>query len=175
MKALDRATPAGCPYGAESGTLGDTIWQHVAFIVELVAASLIGALLEVQIEGEDGWAATLPTWTVGTPAWARRLLGARSITGYHVYVQLFMVVVMHAPYALGFATPSLHAELRILAFLVLFWVVEDFLWFVVNPAFGIRRFRRGEIWWHAATWWGFMPRDYWIGLPLGIGLYILSG
>lgn len=154
--------------------MGDTIWQHAAFIAELVAASLIAALLEVQIEGGNGWAASLPTWRVPTPAWARPLLGARSITGYHVYVQLFMLVVMHAPYALGLVTPSVSAELRILSFLVLFWVVEDFLWFVVNPAFGIRRFRRGEVWWHAAAWWGFMPRDYWIGVPLGIGLYVLS-
>ena len=59
-------------------------------------------------------------------------------------------------------------------FMILFWIVEDFLWFVFNPAYGIRRFRREDIWWHAQSWWWFMPRDYWLTLPMGVLLYVLS-
>ena len=65
-------------------------------------------------------------------------------------------------------------ELRILAFAVLFWVAEDYLWFVLNPAYGWRSFNRVRAWWHAASWWWVMPRDYWLLTPAGIALYLLS-
>lgn len=147
--------------------------QHAAFAATLVAASLLAALLEIQIEGPDGWAASLPTWEA-RPRWLRWLLGTRSITGYHLYIHLLVLVLVHLPFGLGLLPFSLHAEARILAFLVLFWVLEDFLWFVVNPAWGLERFRRTEIPWHAGAWWAFMPRDYWVFIPVGVGLYVLS-
>jgi hypothetical protein len=70
--------------------------------------------------------------------------------------------------------PTWQAELRILAFLVLFWIAEDFLWFVVNPAFGLSRFRRSDVWWQARSRWGIMPREYWLFTPVGVALYIFS-
>lgn len=146
---------------------------HVSFAASIVFTSLLFALLEIEIEGTEGWARRLPTWRISS-RWTRLLFGARAITGYHLYSQLFLVTVLHLPYALGLVEPSWRAELRILSFLLLFWVVEDFLWFVVNPAYGIRRFRPEHIWWHAPNWWWIMPRDYWLFIPLGITLYILS-
>lgn len=130
------------------------------------------ALLEIQIEGDVGWAARLPTWRIEN-RWTRRFLGARPITGYHVYFHLLILILLHLPYALGIA-PALSTELRLLSFYLLFWILEDFLWFVLNPAFGVRAFRRDRIWWHAPNWWWFMPRDYWIFLPLAVACYLLS-
>ncbi|HET9986091.1 MAG TPA: hypothetical protein VFQ38_20995 [Longimicrobiales bacterium] len=150
-----------------------TLMQHLLFAGGLTAAAALFALLEIQIEGREGWAAGLPTWRIRN-AWTRRLLGAREVTGYHVYFQLFVLVMAHLPYLVAAVPPSLALELRILAFLILFWVLEDFLWFVFNPAYGLRRFRREEVWWHAATWWGVMPRDYWIFTPIGLALYVWS-
>ena len=37
----------------------------------------------------------------------------------------------------------------------------DLLWFLLNPRYGWSRFRKGEIWWHAGTWIGRFPIDYW--------------
>jgi hypothetical protein len=145
--------------------------RHILFWAGLLAASTLFALLEVQIEDGSGWAANLPTWRYER-AWTRRVLGARAITGYHLYFQLFIALMAHLPYLLGAAPFSWPLELRILSFLVLFWVLEDFLWFVLNPAFGLRRFRRELIWWHAPNWWGIMPRDYWLFLPVGLALYL---
>lgn len=146
---------------------------HILFFAFLLAAAWLFALLEIHIEGEAGWATSLPTWR-----WQNRLsrwlLGAREITGYHLYAHLFVALLSHLPYALGFVQPTLAAELRILAFLALFWILEDFLWFVINPGFGLSGFRRDRVPWHADTWWGIMPRDYWIFIPVGIGLYALS-
>lgn len=146
---------------------------HVLFAGYLFAVSAVFALLEIQIEGTAGWAANLPTWRVETPL-THRLLGARAITGYHVYVHVFVFLLLHAPFLLSLAPFTWPAELRILAFLILFWVLEDFLWFIFHPAYGLRGFRRDRIAWHAETWWGIMPRDYWIFTPIGVGLYIIS-
>jgi hypothetical protein len=147
--------------------------QHVWFVAFVVAAAAFFALLEIQIEGEDGWAASLPTWKVEN-RWTRWFFSSRPLTGYHLYVHLFVLVAVHLPYGLSFLAPSWRAEARIAAFLIFFWVAEDFLWFVFNPAFGIRRFTREHVWWHAPTWWWVMPRDYWTFLPLGAVLYAFS-
>jgi hypothetical protein len=131
------------------------------------------ALLEIQVEGGAGWAANLPTWVVDRP-WSRALMGGRTLTGYHVYCHLFVLTAAHAPFGLGLAPWSLRAEARVLSFLVLFWILEDFLWFVFNPRYGLRGFRPERATWHAHAWWGFMPREYWLFLPVALGLYLWS-
>ena len=146
---------------------------HLAFVIALLAAAGSFALLEIQIEGASGWAKDLPTWKVENRL-TRLIFGNRPMTGYHFYVHVFFLVVLHLPYAFGFVPLSLDAELRIAAFWIAFWIVEDYLWFVFNPAFGVSRFRREYIWWHAPSWWWIMPREYWIGAPLAVVLYILS-
>lgn len=146
---------------------------HILFFTFLLAAATLFALLEIQIEGAAGWAAELPAWRFQN-RWTRRFLGSRPLTGYHVYFQLFLLLLLHLPYGLSLLRPSLTAELRIISFGLLFWIVEDFLWFVLNPDYGLRAFRRDRIPWHAATWWWFMPRDYWIFAPLGLAAYVAS-
>ena len=147
--------------------------QHTAFFGLLAFLSIVFALLEIQIEGADGWAKGLPTWRYRSRL-TDRLLGARVVTGYHVYVHLFVFGLAHLAFAVVPAAWSWTVELRILAFLVLFWILEDFLWFVLNPAWGLKRFRPEHVWWHAPNWWGPMPRDYWIFLPVGLGLYLIA-
>jgi hypothetical protein len=146
---------------------------HLVFAGTVAAAALLFALLEIQIEGSAGWASALPTWRVEN-RWTRLLFGQRALTGYHLYVHLFILVVVHLPYALALAPPSWAAEARILAFLALFWVLEDFLWFVLNPAYGLRRFTPEHAWWHAPGWWWIMPREYWLFTPAAVALYAWS-
>ena len=147
--------------------------QVLVFVAGLLATSAVMALLEIEIEGGAGWASRLPTWRYESER-THRWLGARAITGYHLYFQLLILLLAHMPYFLSITSPSLATELRIIAFVLLFWVLEDFLWFVLNPAYGLRRFRREAIWWHAENWWGFMPRDYWIFTPLAVALLAVS-
>lgn len=145
----------------------------IVFLGFLIITSILFALVEIQIEGSEGWAAKLPTWKIENK-WTRKFYGARPLTGYHLYVQLFLFFLIHIPFGLNIVPFNFMIELRLLSFMILFWVLEDFLWFVINPAFGLKKFKPEFIWWHAPNWYKFMPRDYWIFIPVGLILYVVS-
>jgi hypothetical protein len=144
----------------------------LAFLASLLWLAFCFAKVEIAIEGKDGWAAALPTWRLPPHHWVSRLFFAgRPATGYHVWLQLFMLSAFHLAYLFGEATHR--TELEILAFYMLFWVVEDFLWFVLNPAFGLARFNKANVPWHP-TWWLFAPSEYFIFGVLGVVLFAVA-
>jgi hypothetical protein len=143
--------------------------SDATFGATLLAAAFLFAKVEVHIEGGAGWAANLPTWRVQNRL-TDLFYGGRPLTGYHLYVQLFVLVFSHVPFAVGLPF-SLRAELLVVSFMILFWIVEDFLWFVVNPHFGIRKFRADAVWWHKRAWWLVAPREYFVMGGLALALY----
>ena len=143
---------------------------HVLFFGSVIVLAYLFAKVEIEIEGGAGWAANLPTWRLQN-RWTDLVYGGRPLTGYHLWVQSFVLAFMHMPYAVGLPW-SWANEGKIVAFMVLFWIAEDFLWFVVNPAFGIRKFRYEHIWWHQKSWWGIAPREYFVAGTLAIALYV---
>ncbi|MGD0542553.1 MAG: hypothetical protein ABSB33_13655 [Tepidisphaeraceae bacterium] len=145
--------------------------EHLILLAYLLALAFTFAKVEIEIEGPHGWAATLPTWRIRN-RWTRLLYGSRPLTGYHLWLQLFVFLIAHLAFALGLSPWSRAMELRVIGFVIIFFLVEDFLWFVLNPAYGIRRFRREHIWWHAPTWWWIMPRDYWVFSIVGFATYL---
>ena len=147
--------------------------SHATFLLSLAAVAALFARLEIHVEGPNGWAAKLPTWRLEN-RWTRLFYSGKPLTGYHLYSLLLSLAFVHLPFGLGLVPLTWRAEARVLAFVVLFWVLEDFLWFVLNPAFGLKRFRPEHIWWHRAKWWWIMPRDYWIFTPVGLLLYVVS-
>lgn len=142
---------------------------HAIYFGALVALAFLFAKVEIEIEGGDGWAAKLPTWRVENKL-TEILYGGRPLTGYHLWVQLFVLVFCHVPFAFGLAA-TWKSEALVLAFMILFWILEDFLWFVVNPRFGLRRFKASEIWWHRKSWWLIAPREYFVMGAVAIALY----
>ena len=146
---------------------------HFCFFVFLLILAALFAQVEIQIEGAHGWAEKLPTWRMENSV-TRWLLGGKPLTGYHFYVLLFVFLLLHFPVLGGFVECSWAMEGRILSFQILFWVLEDFFWFVLNPAYGLKRFNRHEVWWHSRHWLWFMPAEYWLATPLAIGLYVWS-
>jgi hypothetical protein len=146
--------------------------EHLGFFLGVIAAAACFALIEIHIEGPAGWAANLPTWRLRNKWW-ERLFPGRPLTGYHLWVLVFIAVVAHLPFAFGVPW-TWRGELQKIAFILFFWVVEDFLWFALNPHYGLRRFRPQYIPWHQRAWWWIAPRDYWIGLTLAAILYIAS-
>jgi hypothetical protein len=138
----------------------------IGFLAYTVFMAFILALWEIQIEGKEGWAAKLPAWRI-EKGWPTKLMGGRPITGYHVFMLIFMLSIVHLP--LFFASWTWRLELLLLSFYLGMVLIEDFLWFVLNPHYGIKNFRKGKIWWHK-TWWGPVPSLYWILLPIIIVL-----
>jgi len=138
----------------------------IGFLAFMVFLAFLLALWEIQIEGKDGWAAKLPGWRI-EKGWLVKLAGGRPITGYHFFMTLFLIAIVHLP--LFFVLWSWRLESLLLGFYVGMVFLEDFLWFVLNPHYRIKNFRKGKIWWHQ-PWWGPVPALYWFLLIIVIVL-----
>ena len=140
--------------------------MFIGMLVFMVFMAFVLALWEIQIEGRDGWAGKLPGWRI-EKGWLMKLTQGRPLTGYHVYMTVFLIAIIHLP--LFFVPWSWRLESLILGFYVGMVFIEDFLWFVLNPYFGIKNFRKGRIWWHK-DWRGPVPALYWILLVITVVL-----
>ena len=128
-------------------------------LIFLILVSLVIALQEIQIEGKGGWAENLPTWKIKNPI--RGIVGWPTLVdGYHLYFWLLMLLIFHAPFFFGFPFNKTN-ELLVLEMILLFSVLEDFLWFVFNPNWGIKKFFTTEIPWHPHKIL-FLPQNYWV-------------
>lgn len=149
--------------------------RHAPVLPALAWVVLLAAFMaqvEIQIEGGAGWAATLPTWRIEEHWMLDVFWGGRAMTGYHAWMFPFIALFFHFP-MFFWAHWSWRAESRILALLMVFWIVEDFLWFVFNPAFGLPRFHPGMIPWHK-HWIGPAPVEYWVFGLLAVLLILVS-
>jgi hypothetical protein len=142
----------------------------LSYLAATFIAAFFWAKLEIEIEGKHGWAANLPTWKIDDHPFLHILYGGRPLTGYHVWAFTSVGFFFHLPLVVGLRW-SLAGELRTLGACCLFWVVEDFLWFVLNPHFGWHKFRRDEVWWHK-RWLLRLPLDYWVLGMAGIALMV---
>lgn len=136
-------------------------------IIFIVISALTLAALEIQIEGKNGWAANLPTFRL------KRKIGAKPITGYHLFIIIFTLIIFHFP--LFFTCWSLQKEALILGVFIFMWTLEDFLWFVLNPHYGLSKFNKSnsDIWWHK-SWFAGVPTFYWFLFPLAAILISLG-
>ena len=143
--------------------------QLVSTLGFVLVLAYLFALAEIQIEGDAGWAANLPTWRIEQHWLLDIFWGGRAMTGYHASIFSFITLLFHFPvFVLG--QWSWLLEARILASLMVFWIAEDFLWFIVNPAFGWKRFNPREVGWHKRWAWG-VPIDYWIFSAISAALF----
>lgn len=126
----------------------------------LLAWTLILAFLtahmEINIEGKYGWAQKLPTWRVSN-RFTSAILSGSPLTGYHFWFFFAFFTLFHVSLFLGIPwTPVL--EIQILMAFFIFLLCEDFLWFLINPAYGIKRFREKYVPWH---------KQWFLGVPIG--------
>jgi hypothetical protein len=134
--------------------------------------SFFFAQVEIQIEGQAGWAANLPTWRVDNHWLLDLFWSGRAMTGYHAWVFPFIALAFHLPVFLR-GRWSWPIEARIIGMIMLFWVIEDALWFILNPTFGWDKFSPAHASWHK-HWWNGMPVDYWISTVIGTVLFVGS-
>ncbi|MFC1663083.1 hypothetical protein ACFL04_02890 [Patescibacteria group bacterium] len=141
------------------------------YFLYLILTALILALWEIQIEGKHGWASRLPTKRFNNDL-VKSISGGRPITGYHLMMLLTILVLIHLP--VFFTDWSWYNEAKIIGFFILMLTIEDFLWFVFNPDWGISEFKKSrKLWWHPG-WLLGLPIFYWFTIPIGI-LVILWG
>ena len=145
-------------------------WVRVGI---LCALALWFALIEIEIEGAHGWALRLPTW-FRTRGPAGRIYGALSggkpLTGYHLFMASLPLVFLHLPFGYG-ADWSAAAEVMVFATYMAFAIGWDYLWFILNPAYGLREFRRGRVWWYRGAWIGPLPFEYYAAVA---GSFVLA-
>ncbi len=122
----------------------------------LFALCWLLARVEIEIEGPEGWAKGLPTWRWG-PDWWLRLTNGKEVTGYHVWLTLFLVGVFHLPIVFSGFSPELWAKCA--SAYLLTTAVWDLQWFAWNPAWGLAKFRATPIPWFRRKILGF-PADY---------------
>ena len=136
----------------------------------MIVLAFFHALQEREIEGKAGWARHLPTFRINV--FITKLLIGKEITGYHIFMLLMFLIIFHLP--LLFISINLKNELIILGLLSYYWVIEDFLFFIVNPHYRFKNFKKVKISWHK-RWFLGLPITYWWGMIIGTGLLILGG
>lgn len=149
--------------------------KYLGIALTIAWVALLGlffAMTEIQIEGGAGWAANLPTWRIEHHWLLDIFWGGRPMTGYHAWVFPFIALFFHFPFFF-MQQWSWRTEARAIGCIMVFWIAEDFLWFVLNPAFGIANFDAAHIPWHIHWLW-FAPVDYWWSLLVGGALLTWS-
>ncbi|MBI3559424.1 hypothetical protein HY085_03430 [Candidatus Gottesmanbacteria bacterium] len=129
-------------------------------IIFIVLTATLLALLEIQIEGQNGWAQKLPTWHLKNSF--KKLLNLPEITGYHIFLFIFVLAIFQFPFFMGLEF-NFKNEIFILKTLFLVLLLEDFLWFALNPKWGLKRFFKEEIPWQPQKLL-FFPKNYWLAV-----------
>ncbi len=136
------------------------------YILYILIGAFFWAKMEIEIEGPHGWASNLPTWKIDKHILLDLFYGGRPLTGYHLWAFSVVFFIFHMP-IVWVESWSIRKELNVIGGYYLFWVMEDVLWFILNPNFGWRKFGFKNIWWHK-HWFLGLPFDYWILGTIGL-------
>lgn len=136
------------------------------------------ACVEIEAEGKRGWAEKMPTWYRTTGFWAAlygKLLGGKPLTGYHLFMFFFPILLFHAHFLMGVPWSG-KGELVAWALYFAWCPLWDYYWFVLNPHYE-GKFRKTDVWWHAKSRWifGLFPADYLAGALVSLGFAALAG
>jgi hypothetical protein len=105
-------------------------------LIFIIFISVILALFEIQIEGKNGWAKNLPTWKIPNPFY--KVINWKYLTDYHFYLWTFLLLVFQLPFFFGMKFNPKN-EIILLETLFLTFILEDFLWFILNPKWGFKK------------------------------------
>lgn len=142
-----------------------------------VVAVLFG-VFEIEAEGKFGWGEKFPTW-YRVNGFVPKLYGKftnKPLTGYHAALFFVPIMIFLWP-MVATDTVSLHGALAALGFYFAWVIIWDFSWFILNPAYGVSRFRRNSVWWFAKEPWlfGRVPFGYISGWATSLALAAASG
>ena len=137
--------------------------MSIGYAIYLFVIATWLALLEVQIEGEHGWAAKLPCWRPSPERLVARIyqkmMGGLPLTGYHAVMFSFVFILLH----LSFFTSTswtIAREMKVCSAYFLLAANWDFLWFVWNPYYTLRGNNPNSIRQHKKWILKIFPADY---------------
>ncbi len=140
----------------------------------LFLMALVLAVLEIQIEGKNGWAKNLPTWRPSANKWYTKLysaiLSGKELTGYHLAMFTFVFLIFNLPYVFNLPL-TWENWLKTLSLFFIFIMVWDFLWFVINPNYPLKRFGKEDKINHLKWVWR-IPNDYLLSCGLSFLLIL---
>lgn len=138
-------------------------------IIWMFILAYLHARQETEIEGKAGWARHLPTFRINI--FITKLILGKELTGYHIFMLLMFLTIFHLP--LLFIPFNWKTECIIMGFMSYYWILEDFLFFIVNPHFGLCKFKKGCISWHKRFCF-YLPVSYWSGFAIGTILLLIG-
>ena len=99
--------------------------------------SILWSIMEVEIEGKDGgWAKNLPTENFCNT----------KFTWYHIIMNIIVIItIVYALFGRKFS--------EIFFYIIAWFLLEDFLWFMINKGFGWSKYTKKDIWWHSEQPW----------------------
>ena len=111
--------------------------------------AILFSLLEIEAEGKHGWANKLPT----PPA-------LFTLTTYHVIMNIMVIfTLVYSLYPNNIYT--------MIFYIVAWFLIEDTMWFMLNPHYTIHEYKRENIWWlNGQNWYMGMPLQNYIGLGI---------
>ena len=125
----------------------------LGFATYTYVSAALYALIEIEIEGRDGWCKKLPTFTIKSGPF-------KNFTFYHLIMAAIVFLTNIYPLCLlqikndTLQWDTLRSNLMVNIFNITLWFgVEDFLWFVLNPYYTLKRYKRNLIQWHAWQPW----------------------
>ena len=108
----------------------------------VLITSIFFALIEIEIEGDKGWAEDLKTVNLGKDK--------RSLTLYHLYFGLFIFSIVFGIFFSNQHNRNVSNFLYLLSISLWFFTLEDIFWFTLNPHFKLSGYDRA--WWHKKVW-----------------------
>lgn len=142
----------------------------------LFALAVLFGIFEIEAEGKYGWGEKFPTW-YRTSGWAKvyTTFTNKPLTGYHAALFFVPILIFFWPMVAN-STMSWHGVFHALSLYFAWVVIWDFSWFVLNPYYGIKKFRRDGVWWFSREpWLGCVPSSYVNGWMISLTLAAISG
>jgi len=143
----------------------------IGLILYTVGIGIVLGYFETQIEGKDGWAEKLPCWRKKDGWIVKNIMGGRPLTSYHLSLISLLIMILHSSFFL--ITWNWQLELFVLGLLLELLLFDDFFWFVLNPDFRLKKFKKEEIWWHK-KWIGPVP-DFYIYSAIVCAIFFYLG
>lgn len=148
----------------------------ISYDVGLYLMCFLLALVEIQAEGKFGWGEKFPCWrpredSLIAKGYAK-LMGGKELTGYHIAMFSLVFFILHFPFFAETSWTRVKEVETISAFFMVaaFW---DFLWFVWNPEYGLKKFKPEFAKWHRHWILRLVPMDYPVGIAVSALISLL--